>query len=92
MPNTKSAKKRLRQNHVRRARNRANKASLRTSLRKIRSAVEAGDLSQTQELLPKLQKQIDQTAAKGVIHPNAAARLKSRLVARIKKLQDSAAG
>jgi small subunit ribosomal protein S20 len=89
MPNTTSAKKRLRQSLVRRSRNRAAKASLRTNLRKLRSSIEAQDTAGAAELYKSIQKQIDQTAAKGVIHPNAASRLKSRLSASIKKAKAS---
>lgn len=89
MPNTTSAKKRLRQSLVRRSRNRAAKASLRTNLRKLRSSIEAKDTEGSAELFKSIQKQIDQTAAKGVIHPNAASRLKSRLSASLKKAKAS---
>lgn len=85
MPNTKSAKKRLKQNLQRRARNRSVKSSLRTGMRKIREAVAAGDTATAETLFRGTQKSLDQAAAKRVIHKNAAARLKSRLSARIKQ-------
>ncbi|MEX0818963.1 MAG: 30S ribosomal protein S20, partial [Pirellulaceae bacterium] len=44
MPNSKSAKKRLRQTEVRRDRNKAVKSALRSQLRKVREAVQAGDV------------------------------------------------
>ena len=44
MPNTRSAKKRLRQNEVRRKRNRSAKSALRTQLRRVRDAVKAGEV------------------------------------------------
>ena len=45
MPNTKSAKKRLRQNLVRRTRNRATKSLLKTAVKKVRESIAEGDVS-----------------------------------------------
>lgn len=84
MPNTKSAKKRLRQSLERRTRNRAVKSTMKTQLRQVREAVAAGNVAEAQAGFKTAQKKLDQAAAKGVIHKNAAARLKSRLSARIK--------
>ncbi|MCC9605218.1 30S ribosomal protein S20 [Blastopirellula sp. JC732] len=84
MPNTKSAKKRLRQNEVRRARNRAVKSALRHQVRKVRAAVAAGDVGVMDAELKAAVKRLDKTAAAGVIHANTAARLKSRLNAHVK--------
>ena len=79
MPNTASAKKRLRQNDARRLRNRSQKSSLRSQLRKVREAVESGDRETATNEFRVAQKRLDQAAAKKLIHPNAAARTKSRL-------------
>ena len=84
MPNTKSAKKRLRQNEARRVRNRAARSTLKTSLKKVRGSIESGDVAAANEGFRAVVKKIDQTAARGVIHRNAAARLKSRLSAALK--------
>jgi small subunit ribosomal protein S20 len=84
MPNTKSAKKRLRQSLERRARNRAVKSSLKTQIKKVHSAVEGGDAAASADEFRAAAKKLDQAAAKGVIHRNKAARLKSRLSARVK--------
>ena len=48
MPNTSSAKKRMRQDSVRRARNRATKADLRAHLRKVRAAIAAKKLDESE--------------------------------------------
>ena len=48
MPNTSSAKKRMRQDAVRRARNRATKSTLRTQLRKVRDAITAKKLDESE--------------------------------------------
>jgi small subunit ribosomal protein S20 len=85
MPNTKSAKKRLRQNEVRRLRNRAVKSAMRTQLRKVREAVKAGDLEKAEEGYRVAARQLDRAGSKRVIHPNKAARIKSRLQHLIKK-------
>jgi small subunit ribosomal protein S20 len=85
MPNTKSAKHRLRQSQERRVRNRAVKSSLRTAVRKLYEAVNAKQFDSAQALYRNVSKALDQSAAKGVIHGNKASRLKSRLSAMVKK-------
>ena len=79
MPNTKGAKKRLRQNVVRRDRNRAKKTRFRHTLRRFREAVAANNLDEAKVLSVETAKLLDKAAAKGVIHSNKAARLKSRM-------------
>lgn len=79
MPNTKGAKKRLRQSVVRRDRNRAQKTRLRHSLRKFREAVAAKNIEEATLLSRATAILLDKAAAKGVIHCNKAARLKSRM-------------
>jgi small subunit ribosomal protein S20 len=87
MPNTASAKKRMRQDAVRRARNRSTKSSLRTQLRKVREAIAAKKVEESTTEFRSLVKKIDQAAAGKVIHPNRAARIKSRLSQAIKGLK-----
>lgn len=91
MPNTQSAKKRLRQDTVRRERNRAVKHAIRTQCRKVREAIQAGNLELAQAEFRLTAKKLDQAGAKRVIHRNAAARTKSRLSARIKALKQGLA-
>ncbi len=79
MPNTKGAKKRLRQSIVLRDRNRAQKTRMRHSLRKFREAVAAKKMDEAQALSQATARLLDKAAAKGVIHRNKAARLKSRM-------------
>lgn len=79
MPNTRSAKKSLRQNEKRRLRNRAQRSTLRTLIKKCRLAAEGGDPQEAQETFRRTIKRLDQAAAKRLIHPNKAARTKSRL-------------
>ena len=84
MPNTSSAKKRLRQNVIRRARNRAEKSVMRTQIRKVREAVSAGELETAETEFRVAAKRLDRAGARNLIHRNAASRTKSRLQKLIK--------
>lgn len=88
MPNSASAKKRLRQNFATRDRNRATRGAVRTQLRKVREAVAAGDVETSEAEFRKAVKSLDQAAAHRIVHPNAAARTKSRLSKAIKAIKD----
>lgn len=85
MPRTKSAEKRLRQNTVRRLRNRAVKSAVRTQIRKVRESVTAGDAQKAEAEYREVAKKLDQAGARGILHPNKVARTKSRLQSAIKK-------
>src|SRR5687768_3672981 len=76
MPRSKSVLKRQRQNERGRLRNKAARSSLKTRERRLRSAADA---SSADTELRSLQRDLDRSAAKGAIHPNKAARKKSRL-------------
>ncbi|PAY15324.1 30S ribosomal protein S20 [Stieleria neptunia] len=86
MPNTASAKKRLRQNDKRRQHNRTLRSRMRTQLRRVREAVAAGDSETAQSEFRVASKRLDQAAAKNLIHKNAAARSKSRLSKLVKSV------
>jgi small subunit ribosomal protein S20 len=90
MPNKASAKKRLRQNVHKRERNRIAKSQIKTEIRKVLSAVAAGNLEEAREAFRGVAKRADRAAAHRVIHPNRAARLKSRLSARVRDLAQQA--
>jgi small subunit ribosomal protein S20 len=70
MPHHKSAKKRLRQSKEHRLRNRGHRTDLRRAVKAAREQSEA---------VPAGQSALDVAARRGLIHPNKAARLKSRL-------------
>jgi len=89
MPNSKSAKKRLRQNIVRRMRNRMEKTAMRNQLRKVREAAEAGDVEKAEQEYRLAAKKLDRAGARSIIHPNKAARTKSRLHKLIKGTKQS---
>ena len=92
MPHSASAKKRNRQNLRNRERNRAAKSVLKTSIRKVLTAVSSGDPAAAQEQFRAAVKTADQAAAKGTIHRNRAARIKSRLSARVRAAGTTTAG
>jgi len=75
---TRSAMKRQRQTLKRTLRNRAWKSKVKTLIKKARALG-------TPEALREAQKAIDKAASKGILHPNAAARRKSRLMRAIRK-------
>jgi small subunit ribosomal protein S20 len=91
MPNIKSAAKRLRQSTVRRTKNRSVKRDLRTRTKHVEDALEAGSAELAEKEFRTATKKLDQAAAHGTIHRNAAARTKSRLSARIKAVKGKAA-
>jgi len=79
MPNTANAKKSLRQSAKRRLHNRTMRSALRTSIKKVRGLVAAGDLEAAEGAFRVATKKLDQSSAKNLIHRNTAARIKSRL-------------
>ena len=83
MPNHFSALKRARQTKKRTAVNRMNKGAFRAKLRAARKSLDAGPREQAQPLIPSTLSSIDKAVQKGLIHKNAASRLKSRLMARL---------
>lgn len=89
MPNTASAKKRLRQNVARRAKNRAAKTTVKNQVKKVIGAAESGDVATAEAQYKVAAKQLDQAGAKNVIHKNAAARQKSRMQRTIKAAKSS---
>jgi small subunit ribosomal protein S20 len=91
MPNTKSAKKRLRQSLERRTRNRATKSAIKTQVRKVTDAVAAKSVDQGMTEFRLATKKVDRAAAHGVIHKNTAARMKSRLSKRLKAAKTAGA-
>ncbi len=81
MPNSRSAKKRVRQNAVHRLRNRMRKSAIWTAEKKFRAKVAEGDVAGAEELLSKVTSLLDKGAKRRTIHSNKASRKKSRLAA-----------
>jgi small subunit ribosomal protein S20 len=86
MANHKSAEKRIRQTERRNEVNRRNRARLRTQVKALRAAIEAGDQQQAKAALNEAVSLIDKSIQKGVLHRNAAARYKSRLTVRVSQM------
>ena len=86
MANIKSAEKRAKQTIKRRARNMAARSKMRTAMKDVLAAVQAGKKDEAAASLKAAVPVIDSMAGKGVIHRNAAARYKSSLNARVKAL------
>jgi small subunit ribosomal protein S20 len=85
LANTKSAKKRIRQNSRRRVRNARIRTRARSSVRTARGVVEGGDSTSGDAAVKSAIQELDRAAAKGVIHRNNAARRKSRLQKQLAK-------
>lgn len=79
MANIKSQIKRNKQNAKRQERNKAVRTSLKTSTKKVRVAVTAGDADQASASQRDAARALDKAAARGIVHPRTAARRKSRL-------------
>lgn len=92
MPHSASAKKRHRQNLVRRQRNRAVKSEIRTGIRKLLDTIRTGSLDSAADAFKLVAKKADRAASARVIHPNRAARIKSRLSARMLAAKQTATG
>lgn len=86
MANIKSAEKRARQAIKRRQHNIALKSRMRTAIKRVRTAIDAGDADKAAELYAAAVPQIDAIAGKGLFHKNMASRNKSRLNKAIKAL------
>ena len=84
MANTRSAAKQARAALRRRARNRTQISTVRTSEKKIRSLAKAGKSDEAGKLISDFQSQIDRAAKKGVVHKNTASRHKARIAALLK--------
>ena len=84
MANSRSAKKRIRQNLTRRVANKSYRSMVRTTIKSFEALVKAGDVT-VGEKLQKVQKVLDTAARKGHLHKNAAARKLSRLSKRLAK-------
>ena len=86
MANIKSQEKRIRTNELARLRNQSVKSELRTAVRGLREAIDAGEKDKAAELLIATNRKLDQAASKGVIHKNQAANKKSALTLAANKL------
>ncbi len=86
MANSPQAKKRAIQNEKARKHNASLRSMTRTYIKKVLSAVQAGDAEAAQAAFAAATPVIDKLANKGIIHKNKAARHKSRLSKQVKAL------
>lgn len=86
MANSLSAKKRARQQEKRRQHNASLRSRMRTHIKKVQKAVDAGDRTAAAQALEKAVPVIDAMTNKGIVHQNKAARHKSRLNRKVKAL------
>ena len=86
MANIKQQKKRIKQAEVRAARNKSVRSELKTRTKNADDAIAAGEDAEAATALAV--KRIDKAASNGVIHKNAAARRKSRLMRRLAAAED----
>lgn len=86
MANTASARKRAQQSEKRRQHNASLRSELRTAVKNVRKAIEAGDKEAARTTFQRSVGTIDSIADKNIIHKNKAARHKSRLAAALKAM------
>ena len=86
MANTLQAKKRVRRNAKREDINKARRSRIRTYVKKVELAVEAGNADEAKVALKKAQPELMRGVTKGVLHKKTASRKVSRLAKRVKAL------
>jgi small subunit ribosomal protein S20 len=86
MANHESAVKEHRRSLARRETNRRHRSRLRTAVKRLRQAVDAGDRETAEKLLPETLSIVDHSAKLGALHGNAADRTKSRLTRAVNRL------
>ena len=86
MANIKSAKKRIKVIQAKTLQNKMFKTQLKTEIKKYEAALAAGDVALAQATYKAATKKIDQAAARGIIHKNAAAHKKSQFTKKLNAL------
>jgi len=86
LANTSSAEKRIRQEQKRRARNRAQRTRIKTSVKKVMTAK---DVATAEAALGETEALLDRLASRRLIHPNKAARKKSQLARKVNALKNA---
>ncbi len=86
MANTASARKMTRKIAKRTAINKSRRSRMRTFVRKVEEAIEAGNQQDALAALRTAEPEIMRAAQKGIVHKNNASRKVSRLAARVKAL------
>ena len=86
MANSPQARKRAKQNSVRRLANHSQRSAVRTAIKKLEAAITSGDKAAAAEAYIESASRIDKATVKGLHHKNRAGRLKSRLNKRVKEM------
>ena len=86
MANIKGQIKRNKTNEKARLRNKMQKSSLRTELKKMDKLIHEKNQEATKALLPTIYKKLDSAVSKGIIHKNKANRLKTKYAAKVNSL------
>jgi small subunit ribosomal protein S20 len=91
MAHSRSAKKRIRQNITRRLANKSVLTSLKTQVKKFEAVAAGGDAAKANQAFLRTVSMVDKAAKTGRLHPNTAARKKSRLARLLNKAQKTTA-
>ena len=89
MPQSKSAQKQVRVSGRRRLRNKSIRSQSKTSITKAEGLIFSGEIELAKQATLSAISSLDKSAEKGIIHPNNAARRKSRLMKKLNKAQAS---
>ena len=89
MPNIKSAEKQVRVTERKRLKNKSITSLCKTNVTKAEKLIFSGELKAAQEAVAVAITSLDKAAEKGIIHPNNAARRKSRLMKKLNEAQAS---
>ena len=87
MPHSKSAQKEVRASKQRRLRNKSTRSLCKTNITKAERLIFSGELGVGRQATIAAISSLDKAAVKGVIHPNNAARRKSRLMKKLNEMQ-----
>jgi small subunit ribosomal protein S20 len=83
LPHTKSAKKALRVSERKRDYNKPVRSQVKTYVKRAEQLISSNELESAREAVKRAITALDKAAQKGVIHPNNAARRKSRLMKKL---------
>ncbi|MEN8128503.1 MAG: 30S ribosomal protein S20 [Planctomycetota bacterium] len=89
MAHSLSAKKRVRQAAKRRMINRARKSNVKTQIKHLETALEAGNADMAKDRLRSLTQKLDKLATTSTLHKNTASRIKSRMTRRVNAMSAS---
>jgi len=92
LPQIKSAQKQVRANERRQLRNKSIRSQCKTSITKAEKLIFSGELESGRGAVMAAISSLDKAAEKGIIHPNSAARRKSRLMKKLNEAQALSSG